>query len=638
MRDILDAIGRTSPSAVIAADRNNRIIAINRKAERLFGKTAAAMMGSEIFQALWSDHCRSLYVEAVQRAEMECDTLQDPCRFNCAIRDDQGEQLPVEVAVSCVAEGAERVALLYIRDNSDRAGRDAETARTIDRAERANAMKSRIVGMLAHDMRTALGGVLGASALLHNEITSSERDEIIAAIRASAETLSVLLEDAIAMAHKDAGHIEIRPVPVRIRDFMAEIFRIWVRDFSDQGVTLQSKVAPDVPQTLTLDPDRLRQIIGNLLSNVGKYAGAQNVCVSVSLEADNDILVSVADDGVGFGEEALRDAFEPFRRPEGQKAGGSGLGLSIVRTISRRMGGTVQIETSGGLGARVAVRLKGCVGLKGSDPYDMLPLPEETEAQICGVFEDTAVLLVEDNATNRLIATRMLEKLGLRVSAYETGMSGLEAARNRAFGAIVMDIDLPDIDGSEVIRRIRGAVGPNRQAPIIAFTAFAMPEQQKPIYAAGADVIVSKPVRSAEEFAIPLRDLGLVMRTTRDLVPQGGGASNDVLIPDRLDELRKSLGALDFAELAAAFASDLDKLRADLEGANISTAELRRVSHVAISVTGAIGADAATGEAEALNRAANEEDLKAMRFHQTQLHEALLNTITALDTYRETHR
>jgi CheY-like chemotaxis protein len=328
----------------------------------------------------------------------------------------------------------------------------------------------------------------------------------------------------------------------------------------------------------------------------------------------------VSDDGPGFSDDALSTAFEPFLRPDGQSAKGAGLGLSIVQTLTERLGGTVSLGRSEEGGARIDLNFPNC---RTANAETGVGKADNTIR-----FDGLAVLLVEDNATNQLIASRFLEQLGCDVTVCGDGISGLETARDIGFDAIFMDIDLPGMNGTDVMRAIRRGEGPNQATPLIAFTAFAIRSEREEILKAGANTILAKPVSARDDFANALKD-ALMQKGTALPSPK---LENTVVVldPKRLNSLRETLGEEDFTELTSEFVSDLETLRKDLSCAGRNGQAVRKATHIVIGVAGAIGAMKAQAAAEALNTCAHTDDMDGIENQTASLDAAIGETMTAL--------
>ena len=622
---MLDAICDTALDAVVAVDHGGSVVAFNKQAEDLFGHSQADAIGRPMAELIIPERYRAAHEAGMQRyidtgkrkligGKVEIEALHS-----------DGHDVPVELGLSILPISNGEVFLSFLRDLTERKQREADIAEAKEKAERANASKSFVISMLAHDMRTAVGGVTGSLALIDQDGLPVREREVVDAIHASAHQLRRLLDDTLDFARLEAGEIEVTKAPVRIADVVEELSQSWTPRLRNSDMSFVVDCDSSAPEVVNSDVARLRQILGNLLANAMKYAPGSNVTVRFAGFDDDGLHVSVSDTGSGFSEEAISTAFEPFMRPEGQQAKGAGLGLSIVKTLAERLAGSVDLTAEGGDGARVELRFPHC-------KIEEAPAVEPTVSPVAK-FDGIGVLLVEDNATNQLIATRFLEQLGCDVTVCRDGESGLQTAESVGFDVILMDIDLPKMNGKDVMRAIRAGTGPNNTAPLVAFTAFAIRSQKDEILASGADTILAKPISGREDFEVALSFA--LKRTPSSADSQSEHRTQAAIDPDRLNSLRETLGTEDFRDLADEFVKDLASLRHSLCTAAGDTESIRSTTHIAVSVAGAIGAQKAQAFAESLNALAHTNSLDGLDEGVADLDMALAETMTALGCFLE---
>jgi PAS domain S-box-containing protein len=625
-QSMLDAICDTALDAVVAADHDGIVVAFNKHAETLFGHKAKDAVGRPMADLIVPERHREAHNAGMKRylttgtkkiigGTVEIDALHA-----------DGHEINVELGLSTLKTIKGEVFLSFLRDLTRRNQREAEIKDAQDKAERANVSKSFVISMLAHDMRTAVGGVTGSIALLDREGMPERERELVAAINASAHQLRRLLDDTLDFARLESGEIEVSRTPVRVRDVVEEISQSWGPRLANLNMGFTVTVDETTPPLINFDIARLRQVLGNLIANSMKYAPESQVTVAFSGRADNGLSITISDTGNGFSTEALSTAFEPFVRPSGQKAKGAGLGLTIVKTLVERLDGTVVLGATAEGGARTDLEFPAC-RLEDSEPK------AEAAPQPTTSFDGIGVLLVEDNATNQLIATRFLEQLGCDVTVCADGESGVHTAEQIGFDVIFMDIDLPKLNGKDAMRAIRSGSGPNAEAPLIAFTAFALRSQKDEIMASGANTILTKPITGREDFETILH---AVLRSRKSVEQRAKTESSNLVIdPQRLHSLRSTLGDTDFRDLASEFVKDLKSLQQSLAAQDCDPESIRKTTHIAVSVTGAIGASKAQSYAEALNASAHSPNLEGLQSGVADLQGALGETMTALGQFLE---
>jgi len=361
-----------------------------------------------------------------------------------------------------------------------------------DAALSAAEAKSQFLANMSHEIRTPMNGVLGVLHLLRNEPLTEDGRRLLTEALGCGEMLAELLNDIIDFSKIEAGKLELTPQPTepaRLLQGVADMLRPQARA---KGLTLDV-VAPDDLGWMATDPLRLRQALFNLMGNAVKFTLAGGVTARLSGRRGGDrvrLRYEIEDTGVGIDEEAGKSLFERFRQGDGsttRRFGGSGLGLAICRRLAEMMNGEVGFESRLGQGSTfwLEIEAEACAA----------PTEDAGEAEVAP-FEDLRVLVVEDNATNRMIASRMLEALGARVAVAEDGAQGVAAA-SQGFDLILMDIQMPGMDGVEAAQRIRALPAPAGTAPILAMTANALAHQRAAYLAAGMDGAVAKPLSPA---------------------------------------------------------------------------------------------------------------------------------------------
>ncbi|HRD45177.1 MAG TPA: PAS domain S-box protein [Caulobacter sp.] len=358
------------------------------------------------------------------------------------------------------------------------------------RAAQAGAeAKARFLANMSHEIRTPMNGVLGVLHLLRNESMSVEGHRLLDEALGCGEMLSTLLDDVIDFERIEAGRLEMTIRPVDAGDLAASVARLLEPQATGKGLTLTIEGEADLGWVAT-DPVRLRQCLFNLVGNAVKFTLEGGVRIVCEQTAPGRIAFVVHDTGVGIPQDAQALLFERFHQADAsttRRFGGSGLGLSIARKLARLMGGDVTFASTPGAGSvfRLEIAALPAAPANASGADDALML------------EDLRVLVVEDNATNRTIAVKLLAAMGAEAVTAEDGLAGVEAARFGGYDLILMDIQMPGIDGMEAARRIRALGGAVGATPIIALTANVLSHQRELYLAGGMDGVVGKPISPA---------------------------------------------------------------------------------------------------------------------------------------------
>ena len=371
----------------------------------------------------------------------------------------------------------------------------AEQARALSdsktQALAAARAKSQFLGIMSHELRTPMNGVLAVAELLRRQPLNDASHAHVQTIIDSSETLIGILSDALDLARAEAGELELLPVPTPVRALMDDIEQMWSPRASQDGVTLMVGYEGDTELAAEIDGMRLKQVFNNLIGNALKFA--RNGVVEARLKAwveggDVHLQARVRDDGPGVDADRVDAIFEPFVHGSGPD--GAGLGLSICRQVVDRMGGRIWAENNAGRGATFAFDITAPRAVAAPDSHANVQTLSETD-----FLSSPHILIVDDNATNRVVAQALCEMFGCSSETAEDGVEAVEAVQARAFDLILMDIKMPRMDGVQATQAIRALEGPERNIPIVALTANADPEDAKGYLAIGMAAVVEKPIK-----------------------------------------------------------------------------------------------------------------------------------------------
>ncbi|MFI5299281.1 MAG: ATP-binding protein [Polyangiales bacterium] len=375
-----------------------------------------------------------------------------------------------------------------------------------DAALESSRLKTEFLATLSHELRTPLNGVLGMTSVLLDRSLEPDVREMLGTVASSGEQLLALLNDILDLAKIEAGRLAIEPVPTDVRALVDDAQRLFTPAARDKGVVLEVRVAADVPSWVLADRARIRQVVVNLVGNAVKFT--EHGRVEVRIERREDALsIVVRDTGIGIPEDHLARIFVPFTQADASIArrfGGTGLGLAISRRLLDRMGGAIDVVSVAGEGSTFTVTLPLHVAAAPDPALDRTSASMEAPESI----DRTAgarVLLVEDLPVNRRVARMMLDRLGALTTEAIDGAEAIDKALADDFDVVLMDLQLPGIDGLEATRRIRAMRVDGKQPWIVAMTANVSAADRQACRDAGMDDFVGKPVAAGELAAALVR-------------------------------------------------------------------------------------------------------------------------------------
>ena len=410
-----------------------------------------------------------------------------------------------------VVDGAARWLRLHLQTLRDSHGHvrktvglildiDAQKTQELDlvdaqrRATVATEAKSQFLANISHEIRTPMNGVLGVLQLLDRERLSDHDRALVDEALVSGHLLTELLDDLLDFSRIETGQFELSPEPVDPAAVLVGLTSLLEPAASAKGLTLTAVAAPNLG-FINADPLRLRQALYNLMGNAVKFTPSGSVEVRLfrkDTPGGPMLRFEVQDSGVGVPEAAQATLFERFEQADGsasRKFGGSGLGLAITKRLAEMMGGSVGFASVPGAGSTFWIEIAS----------EAVEAPEAPAGQDgIGAFK---VLLVEDNPTNRLVITKLLQALGVTVETAEDGEQGVAAAARGGYDLVLMDIQMPGMDGMEATRRIRALGGAIAETPVVAITANVLAHQRTSYAEAGMNGVVSKPVSAAALFS-----------------------------------------------------------------------------------------------------------------------------------------
>ncbi len=414
-----------------------------------------------------------------------------------------GERIVVEYRVKNFFLEGRNQTISIIRDVTEKKRSDEQLRKEKERAESAEIARKvgeQFLANMSHEIRTPMNAILGFTDVLIKTPLTAEQSQCTDAIKTSGDNLLVIINDILDFSRMHSGKLPIEEKEFKLTSIISNCIELMLPKAMEKGLQLSSTVDKNVPNNLIGDPTRLTQVLINLVSNSLKFTEKGYVSIAVrKLEDRNnnvELEVSVKDTGIGISQDKLSSIFDAFIQADNataRKYGGTGLGLAIVKQLADLQGASISVTSAEGEGSCFNYRITYGKGNKATDPINA-PIPEK---EMTFTIKDVKVLVVEDNAINQLLIKKILGKWGWKFEVAENGLVALKLMEYNDFDIVLMDIQLPEMNGYEATQMIRTKMpAPKRNIPIIAMTANVMASEEQKCYSAGMNDYISKPFNS----------------------------------------------------------------------------------------------------------------------------------------------
>ncbi|HWQ18707.1 MAG TPA: PAS domain S-box protein [Methanotrichaceae archaeon] len=492
LKAVLDAL----PVGAFIVDVNGKIVQINEQADRIWGRVASGEVDWRSYRARWADSGEAIRFEdwplrrSLKYGEVFLARAIEIERFDgrrgtilsssAPVKDDEGQ---ITGAVS------------VILDITDRKLMEEELQRAKEVAEEAIRAKSEFLANMSHEIRTPMNAVIGMTGLLLDSDLSPEQHECIETIRNSGDALLSVINDILDFSKIESGKMELENQPFSIRSCIEGSIDLLAAAAAEKHLSMGFYMDDSVPEAILGDPTRLRQVLINLVGNAVKFTENGGVKVSVTSEAAEEtwyqLHFEVRDTGIGIPPDRLERLFQSFSQVDmstTRRYGGTGLGLAISKRLVQAMGGVIWVESEPSRGSVFHFTVPAQASSRCLSCPKEVPINPQSDVRV-----NIRILLAEDNAVNRKVMLQMLRKLGYRADVAADGLEVIKALSRQHYDLVLMDIQMPEMDGLEATRAIRQhwQKGP----VIVALTAYALEGDREKCLEAGMDGYIAKPVK-----------------------------------------------------------------------------------------------------------------------------------------------
>ncbi|MDD5456887.1 MAG: response regulator [Candidatus Margulisbacteria bacterium] len=528
------AITSSAKDAIIIIDPEEKIEYWNDAAEKMFGYKEKEMIGQSLHKILLLDDMHKNYLATFLGDGVSSDHYSEGKTFEVLASRADSHLLPVEISLSLANIKDKKHGAGFIRDISERKRVEAEikqhkdhledlvVARTTallemneqltaskEKAETASTAKSEFLANMSHEIRTPINGIIGLSGLLLDSNLSEEQLDQVQMISFSADSLLNLINDILDFSKIEAGQMNLENIAYDLRfiiEFTIESLKYLAKE---KNLSLTFNIDENIPKYLISDPERLKQIILNLCYNAIKFTETGGVVLNCQVEdrpSPDEIMLhfSISDTGIGIAPDKTELIFESFRQSDSsvtRKYGGTGLGLTICQRLTQIMGGNIWVESTLGVGSTFHFTIK--CRVPDEEQMKQIDAEKNKSADSTVMNKKIHILLVEDHPINQKMGMKMLEKNGYLVSLAPNGVEAVDLCREKNYDIVLMDVQMPVMDGvkaTQIIREYEKQTG--QHVPIIAVTANAMKGDREKYLEAGMDDYIAKPIRREDLYRI----------------------------------------------------------------------------------------------------------------------------------------
>jgi PAS domain S-box-containing protein len=531
-KSALDAV----PNALLMMEENGTIILVNRQAEKLFGYPQSELIGKNIkiiiparlhndFPGYWS---------VLKNGNLSHESRS---ALNLWAINKNGNEFAVDMNINFFEVKEKKMFLSSIIDITE-SKKDEEALREAkEKAEHLSLARQEFLSVMSHEMRTPLNAVVGISHLLAEGELTPEQEENISILQFSAQNLLSLINNILDFSKIESGMLQLEQIDFNFSELIRRVMDSFRHNAQEKQVRLNLQTDIDIPEILNGDPARLTQVLTNLLHNAIKFTEGGEVRLNVKVvSADNEKIrmhFAISDTGIGIEPDRLQEIFDSYTQAKPsitRQFGGSGLGLTICKKLLKIMGGDISVKSEVNKGSVFSFDLEFSTGAKGEQKLTSHRLERDFD------LTDIKILLVEDNITNRALAKKFITRWGATVDTAENGMVAVKKINENPYDLVLMDLQMPVMDGFKANRIIRDLGYTSDKLPVIALSAYILDEVKTKVRASGMNDYLAKPIDPHE----------LYRKIVKNIKRKKGNQDESFLIADQtarilnIDELMES--------------------------------------------------------------------------------------------------
>ena len=610
----LEATVSASLDGIIIIDSHGKVIEFSESAQKIFGYSKEDVIGKEMSEIIVPERYREAHNKGMARMRDTGEANILGQRIEIEALRANGEEFMSELAISRSRSSSGDIFIAYIRDISEAKAAEKALTDAKDAAELANKAKTQFISSMSHEIRTPFNAVLGILELLGDTKLSRDQKQLVQTADHASRALMRIINDVLDYARISSGSVKIVKKPFHAPDIFDDVYRLFAMQAKDKNIELMVDSLNAEPIYLAGDAGRIQQILMNFVSNAIKYTKEGRIDLIVetrpSGRGHTALICRVKDSGTGISEDKQKHLFDEFYMAEDvdvRASEGTGLGLTICKVLTKMMRGQINVTSTPGEGSEFWIDIP----LKQVDAPVELAEPSSSQDDITG----KQILLAEDNPTNRMVVTRILEKRGAVITAATNGVEALSCLETQGYDLLLTDVFMPVMGGVELVQTLRASQALNAKIPVIVLTAMGDIHEAEELKAHGVDQVILKPFNSKGLIK------AIAQQCSRENT-EGPVMSEEMLKQDEFD-LKLSGGLLegldpeDITAISAQFKIDLievtDQLKASIDGKDVQRAE--RASHTMKGLAGVYGLTILTEAAALTNSHCADDTVSKMVEH-----------------------